>query len=221
MPPDTLQNTQTRGVVIDPDGYARCRLSSFDLGQPVPGMAHFDRFVERELTRLKTLAIARLKRHRVSDEDAMDIYQTACLRAWRGRKTWRGGCPFEAWFWRVLHFTHMDTVRSSRRRPELLLDDVFGPDEEGGTRQYDPEARERADIILRHTLPEAVAQALRTMPDYQRRLLLMHEIEGVTYEALAEMEGVPIGTIKSRINRAKRHVLSKCEGIDPAELAVQ
>jgi RNA polymerase sigma-70 factor, ECF subfamily len=136
-----------------------------------------------------------------NEHDAEDAVQEAALRALRYFQTFSGG-DGRAWFLRIVR----NTCCGWRGRTIDAATDPF--DEERHVASWppsDPESlAERADevLLLQHALTE--------LPDRYRELLILRELEGLSYQELAEVIGIPIGTVMSSLSRARqalRHVL--------------
>ena len=136
-----------------------------------------------------------------SPQAAEDATQEAFLRAYRRLETFRGG-NFRSWLFSIVANVSRDELRRRKRRPQLSLD--FGHDDPDRT-DLDPpdpdplpEARaEQSD--LRRTLEAALAE----LPDDWRELVLLVDVHGLAYEEAAVSTGIPIGTVKSRLSRAR------------------
>jgi len=129
-----------------------------------------------------------------NQHDAEDVVQEASLRAFRYFHTFTGGNG-RAWFLRIVRNTCADW---RGHRLEALMDQ-FDEEQHLSTRPtFDPEA-----LLLRNDDATLVAQALRQLPDAFHQLLVLRELEGLSYRELADVIGIPIGTVMSRLSRAR------------------
>lgn len=137
-------------------------------------------------------AAHRLARWLIRDEhDAEDAVQEASLRALRHFRTFCGG-DGRAWFLRIVRNTCY-----GRRRPDVQA--LFDEEHHSSARpQSDPET-----ILLRIADAASVSQALNRLPERYRRLLVLRELEGLSYRELAAVIDRPIGTVMSRLSRAR------------------
>jgi RNA polymerase sigma-70 factor (ECF subfamily) len=137
-------------------------------------------------------AAHRLARWLIRDQhDAEDAVQEASLRAFRHFRTFGGG-DGRAWFLRIVRNTCY-----ARRRPGVQA--PFDEERHSGARpQSDPET-----ILLRTADAASVAHALNRLPERYRRLLVLREIEGLSYRELAAVIDRPVGTVMSRLSRAR------------------
>jgi RNA polymerase sigma-70 factor (ECF subfamily) len=127
---------------------------------------------------------------------ADDVAQDVFLKVYRGLPYFRGDARLSTWIYRIVA-NECAQVRSKPRR-EVPLD--RGPDRP----PIDPGAADAAfaDLELRDRLDAAMAQ----LPEHERLLVAAHYLEGVQYEALAEALGIPLGTVKTHLYRAKRRL---------------
>ena len=132
-------------------------------------------------------------------EDAADAAQEAFLSAWRGLPSFRGEAGFSTWLYRLTSNAAIDQLRKGKRqREEASLDDgdlpLDVPDRQPGPQ----EAVESAE------LQRAVADGLRELSEDHRQILLLREYQGLSYDEIAQALEVDLGTVKSRISRARR-----------------
>jgi RNA polymerase sigma-70 factor (ECF subfamily) len=133
-----------------------------------------------------------------SDPDAQDIVQDACLRAFKFFGGFRGGNS-RAWLLRIVRNAFYDWVKQHRR------DDATTPfDEElHGT----PEEKDAPDaLLLEKADHELLHQAIAALPVEFREILVLRELEGLSYKEIADVAAVPLGTVMSRLARAREHL---------------
>ena len=132
--------------------------------------------------------------------DAEDVVQDALLSAWKSIRSFEG-TSFRAWLFRIVTNRALDRVRSKKRRAELPLEPSEG-EEVQWAEPADP-SPELADLASRREALAVVEEALREVPEEQRAALLLRDVEGFAYEEIAIMTNAEIGTVKSRIYRAR------------------
>jgi RNA polymerase sigma factor (sigma-70 family) len=145
-------------------------------------------------------ALPRLRRYaRVLTGDssrADDLVQDTLTRAWEKRELWRPGSDLRAWLFTIMHNVHVNQFAIRRReRAESSLDADDGP-----LRGW--EIPVRATQSDRVELTE-VLMHIQRLPTEQREVLLLAAVEELRYEEIARLQGIPIGTVMSRLNRAR------------------
>jgi len=132
--------------------------------------------------------------------DAEDVVQDAMVSAWRSMSSFEGG-SFRAWIFRIATNRAIDVVRARRRRGELPLE----PPEDAEVEWAEPAdpGLEPAEIASQAEALAAVEEALLGLPAEQRAALMLRDIEGFSYEEIAGITAVEIGTVKSRIHRGR------------------
>ena len=135
-----------------------------------------------------------------NQEDAYEVAQEAFLSAWRGMKFFRGDSSFSTWLYRLTSNAAIDFMRRERR--QNAPDSVSLDDEEVYTEPADsaPSPHQQAE---RSELRQALAEGLRTLSPEHRQVLLLRELQGLSYEEIAQALDLDLGTVKSRIARAR------------------
>ena len=132
--------------------------------------------------------------------DAEDLVQDTLLRAWRSIGTFDGQHP-RAWLLTILRNAHIN--RHRRQRPVLLDDPDVTFERHRGTTQEMPSAE---DLVIDQTFDAAVEAAVAALPESFREVLLLVDVQGLSYAAAADVVGVPEGTVMSRLHRARKRV---------------
>ncbi len=138
--------------------------------------------------------------------DAEDLVQDSLLRAYRAVDRFDGRYP-RAWLLTILRNTHIN--RNRRRRPGLLHDPDTELDRLASTDaddDYDPEA-----TVVAPVFDVAVSEALEALPPRFRIAVEMVDLAGLSYQEAAEQLDVPVGTVMSRLHRARRRMRSNLE----------
>jgi RNA polymerase sigma-70 factor (ECF subfamily) len=128
-----------------------------------------------------------------NDADAQDLVQETLLRVRRGLETYQPG-SLPAWLSRIVTNVFLDEVRRRRRRPTDPLHD-------DGERQLPPTP---AADELTDDFSDEVQQALSALPDDFRTAVVLCDVVGLSYDEIAAAQGVPVGTVRSRIHRGRR-----------------
>ena len=136
-------------------------------------------------------------------EDALDISQESFLKAYHSLHSFRGDSKFSVWLYRIVSNTCLDFLRERKRRAEIPL---VREDEDGETEQADirDESLSPETLFEQKLTREALRRGLASLPEDQRRILLLREIQGFSYDEIGQILSLESGTVKSRIFRARR-----------------
>ena len=140
-----------------------------------------------------------------NEDKALDATQDAFLRGFRALYQFRGG-SFRAWLLRIVTNCSYDLLRVRQRRPTTPIDDLLDDDEHSTLVEDPSEGPE--DRAERMELGAAIQEALEVLPADQRTVLVLSDIEGLSYEEIAEVTLVSLGTVKSRLSRARAKLRS-------------
>jgi RNA polymerase sigma-70 factor (ECF subfamily) len=157
----------------------------------------FNQLVLRYQTLAYTVAY-RILGHRRSAEDAT---QEAFLSAYRAIRRFQRG-SFKAWLLRIVTNACYDQLRALRRCP---VDAYITPDAESCARMADPCESPQA-YVERRELGQVIQHGLDTLPPAQRFVVVLADMEELEYKEIAHVLGIPMGTVKSRLNRGRRRL---------------
>lgn len=147
-------------------------------------------------------------------DEASDIVADAFIRVYNALPNFRGQSAFTTWLYRILTNCYLDHRKRDRSRYHASLEANLQTEQGEVERQVEDVADGPVELAERDAREIAVQRALRKMPDYQRAMLVMYHVEQLSYEEIAEVQDLPIGTVKSRLNRARislREILAKDE----------
>lgn len=138
-------------------------------------------------------------------QDAEDMAQEAFLKAYNSLPGFRGDSKFSVWLYRIVSNVCLDQLRKKSKRPTVSLS---MEDEDGEETQLDlPDTAQSPEEVLEKKLTrEAVRRGLAQLPEDARQILLLREIQGLSYEEIGETLGLEPGTVKSRIFRARKRL---------------
>ena len=157
----------------------------------------FNIIVERYQSHVFNLS-ARILGNRTTAED---ITQETFISAYRAIKKFRGG-SLRSWLLSIAANASRDFLRSSSRRPEQSLDEsLLNPGFQVVSGDESPEQQ-----ALRGELGDEIQRAILTLPADQRTVLVLIDVQGLSYEEAADSTGASLGTVKSRLNRARGRV---------------
>jgi RNA polymerase sigma-70 factor (ECF subfamily) len=144
-------------------------------------------------------------------EDAQDVVQEAFLNAYQSLDSFKGDALFFTWLYRIA----VNTAISLKRKQRVVLRIDAGRNGEPGIEPLDPSEVSRPGHALEQAEQETrIQRALARLSAEHRAVLVMKDMEGQKYEMMAEVLGVPIGTIRSRLHRARlelREILEQDE----------
>lgn len=137
--------------------------------------------------------------------DAADLAQEAFIRVYSALSSFRGEAAFSTWLYRIVTNVCLDELR---RRSRTMLEFYAGSGEEAlrhrmvyyGEEQGPEEAYERKEIRL------TIEEAIQALPEEQRMVIILRDVEGYSYQEVAEMLSLSLGTVKSRLNRARENL---------------
>lgn len=162
--------------------------------------ASFTILIEQCKTRAYNIAL----RYMRNEQDALDALQESFLKIFRHLESFQGDSKFDTWVYRIVVNTCNDMLRKNSRYATESLHAVNG-EEEFAVELVDTapqpwelmEQKERADFVL---------NCLNQLGDEQRSILILRDIQGFSYEEIGEMLDCSLGTVKSRINRARNRL---------------
>lgn len=132
------------------------------------------------------------------EQDAGDCAQEALLKAYRSMAGYRSEARLETWLYRIAYNVCLDALRKRKRTAaeslEALTEEGFAPEDKGRTPYAELERKERM---------AALKKGLNALPEEMRSVLMLSQVEDMSYEDIAKITDTPVGTVKSRVNRAR------------------
>jgi RNA polymerase sigma-70 factor (ECF subfamily) len=164
-----------------------------------------DRRAFELLVRKYQYKIVQLVSRLVGDADAPDVAQDTFIKAWRALNGFRGQSAFYTWLYRIGINTAKNHLVARGRRPSNQDIDVEDAEQFGHTEQMSdvdtPEA-----VLLSEEIKQKVTETIAKLPPDLRQAITLRELEGLSYEEIAEVMNCPIGTVRSRIFRAREAI---------------
>ena len=165
----------------------------------------FDELVQRYQKRVYNFAYGIAG----NQDDASDIAQEAFVRVFNSVQTFRGDANFTTWIYRIVTNVYLDERKKSKSHRLTSLDDFIDLEENSVSRQIEdatPQPDQLAETKERNL---ALRNAINSLPEYQRMIVTLYHLHDRSYEEIAEILHLPIGTVKSRLNRARLALAEK------------
>ena len=163
--------------------------------------AAFDLLVRKYQHRIAAL----IGRYITDWSEVQDVAQETFIRAYRAIGNFRGDAQFYTWLHRIAVNTAKNHLVAHKRRPpgdDVDIDDA--EQFESGLRLRDNDTPERE--LMRHEMEQTVMRAVEALPEELRLAITLREVDGLSYEEIAEVMACPIGTVRSRIFRAREAI---------------
>ncbi len=138
------------------------------------------------------------------DADAQDCVQETMLKAWRQLPNYRGECSVESWLYRICVSCCLDFIRKRGNRVNESVDVMMDLGLDPVSPEPLPEEKVAADAEK-----QEIHEAIADLPQSMREVLVLSVLEGRSYEDTATLMGISIGTVKSRLNRARQKLQEK------------
>jgi RNA polymerase sigma-70 factor (ECF subfamily) len=130
------------------------------------------------------------------EEDARDVSQEAFLRAYRALPGFKGQAKFSSWLYRIALNLCRDWIRRHRRAPMVQVPEGVDPADLAAEREP---AESIEDLVSRRELSAIVEEAMARLPDEQRTAIVLKEYHGMTFQEIADLQGCPLSTVKTRL----------------------
>jgi RNA polymerase sigma-70 factor (ECF subfamily) len=144
-------------------------------------------------------------------DDALDVVQESFVKAYYSLKDFRFGSNFYTWFYRLLVNQAIDRWRKSSRNREVPLEGKSLTEEdsppETGVYPRTPE-----ELVQNRQLADALTRAIGALPEYHRAVIVLREIDGLSYEEIAAVLGCSVGTVMSRLHYARARLKEALKG---------
>ncbi len=146
-------------------------------------------------------------------DDANDIAAEAFIKAYQAIDKFRGDSNFSTWLFRIVTNIYLDKRKRTKTHVNIPLDEYIELEENSVARQYEDPAPDPLEMLEETERNSALQQAINELPDYQRVMVLLFHTKGLSYEEIAGIVDLPIGTVKSRLNRARLALRQKLDGV--------
>ena len=164
------------------------------------------RFEAEALPLLDQLYGAALRMTR-NPADAQDLVQDAYMKAYQAFGSFKEGTNLKAWMYRILTNTYINNYRKAQRRPTESSAEDMTDWQLAETAKHDSVGLESAEVEALKNIPDKrIQDALMSLGDDYRMVVYYADVEGLAYKEIAEIMGTPIGTVMSRLNRARKQL---------------
>lgn len=161
----------------------------------------FNVLVERYQTRVYNLCYRMLG----DPDSAADVTQDTFVSAYRNIRRYRGG-SFTAWIMRIAQNACYDQLRIRQRRPTTSIDALLSEDDDHQPRQFEDLSETPDERSLRNELAVEIQRGLDLLDPDHRLVIVMSDIQGLSYDEISASTGWPLGTVKSRLSRGRAHL---------------
>lgn len=144
-------------------------------------------------------------------EDAWDAAQEAFLKAYRNLRTFRGSSAFSTWLHRIAVNAALDIVRRRPHQPPVPLEMELS----------DSAVEDPGERVVQHDVQQRIHRAIAGLPVEQRTAIVLRELHGHSYDEIAATLQIPLGTVRSRISRAREALRGALADLAPAALRRQ
>ena len=137
-----------------------------------------------------------------NEQDAWDVAQEAFLRAYQSLGQFDGRSAFSTWLYRIAHNVAIDMLRKRKNGRELPLEGLNDSDEGPAVQHEDPGPSPEEQALQRERRGK-IREALCDLPEDYRLMVILRDLEGLSYLEIARQEGLAVGTVKSRVSRGR------------------
>jgi RNA polymerase sigma-70 factor (ECF subfamily) len=162
----------------------------------------FRPIVERYQNRLYAMVVGMVR----DEAEAKDLVQNAFIKAYQNLDSFRIDSAFYTWLYRIAMNLAIDSCRKRRRRRTGSFDEAVGTRDEDGEVVLVHHAASPGEALQRKQLRERIFAAMDELTEDQREVLLLREVEGLSYAEISESMGIPEGTVMSRLFYARKRM---------------
>jgi len=155
-------------------------------------MAAFEELVSSNYSHIYNLCYRMMR----NQQDAEDMLQESMLKAWRKLKSFKQSSSFSTWLHRIAVNTCLDTIRKNKKKKSVSVEEM----DEFGKHIVDDKASNFEDATLEK---DVVQNALSQLKERERIIIILKDVQGYSYEEIAQILECPMGTVRSRLSRAR------------------
>lgn len=136
-------------------------------------------------------------------EDAKDATQESFIKIYKSLKSFKYKSSFSTWMYRIVHNTCLDLIRKQKRRREIPIEINKDSNEEGYVIPIEDLSDGPEALLDYKVVKEELIKCIKELPIEYQGVIILRDIEGISYDQIAEILGISQGTVKSRINRGR------------------
>lgn len=159
----------------------------------------FEKLIEAHQKKVFNIALGMLK----NPADAEDIAQDVFIKVYKSLKNFKGQSSFSTWLYRVTTNTCLDELRRRKTRQTFSIDEEIVTQEGEVSKQVVDDSPSPDEILEKNELKRNISHAISKLAKEHRTVIVLRDMQGFSYEEIANILQLPLGTVKSRINRAR------------------
>jgi RNA polymerase sigma-70 factor (ECF subfamily) len=148
-------------------------------------------------------------RYTKNPEDAQDLVQDTYIKAYNSFHQFEPGTNLKAWLYRVLTTTFINNYRKDQRRPQTSDSELEDWQLAEASSHTSDQGKSTEDVVLENLPDSDIKNALAQIPEEFRMVVYLADVEGFSYKEIAEIVGVPTGTVMSRLHRGRKQLREK------------
>ena len=164
---------------------------------------------ERDALQYMNQLYAAALRYTRNPEDAQDLVQDTYAKAYTSFHQFEPGTNLKAWLYRVLTTTFINTYRKDQRRPQTSDSELEDWQIAEASSHTSDQGKSSEDVVLENLPDSDIKNALAEIPEEFRMAVYLADVEGFSYKEIAEIVGVPAGTVMSRLHRGRKQLREK------------
>ena len=145
-------------------------------------------------------------RYTKNTHDAQDLVQDTYAKAFTSFHQFEPGTNLKAWLYRILTTTFINNYRKDQRRPQISAGEIEDWQIADASSHTSDQGKSAEDEVLENIADKDIKEALAAMPDEFRMAVYLSDVEGFSYKEIAEIVGVPAGTVMSRLHRGRKQL---------------
>lgn len=198
-----------------PSSYPSPMLTEVDQDQELVALAQGGdrRAFEMLVVKYQRRIARHIARYVRNGDDVEELTQEVFIKAYRGLASFRGDSAFYSWLYRIATNTALNYRRGAASKIVVLHDDYAREGEEEFEPIVPDENGDPERLLIARQISDTVDTALKLLPPDLAEALLLYEVEGKQYKEIAEMLDIPIGTVRTRIFRAREAIAKRLERV--------